>query len=74
MCVALLIASASFFLGQQRVMPVWMRGSPWLLVPTFTPVVVMVYWLIRVRIKNGIATRLKRAIGANLAAWLTLHR
>jgi hypothetical protein len=62
MCAALLIASASFFLGQQRVMPVWMRGSPWLLVPTFAPLVVMVYWLIRIRIKNGIGTRLPRAI------------
>jgi uncharacterized membrane protein len=53
MCVALLIASGSFFLGQQRVMPVWMRGSPWLFVPTFTPLVVMIYWLIRIRIKKG---------------------
>jgi hypothetical protein len=42
-CVALLIASASFFLGQQRVMPAWMRGSPLLFVPTFAPLLVMVY-------------------------------
>jgi hypothetical protein len=53
MCTALLIASASFFLGQQRVMPEWMRGSPWLFVPTFAPLVLMVYWLIRIRIKKG---------------------
>ena len=49
MSIALLIASGSFFLGQQRVMPVWMRGSPWLLVPTFTPLLVMLYWLVRIR-------------------------
>lgn len=48
-CFALFIASGSFFLGQQRVMPVWMRGSPWLFVPAFAPLFVMAYWLIRVR-------------------------
>ena len=62
MCVALLVASASFFLGQQRVMPVWMRGSPWLLVPTFAPLVVMIYWLVRIRLKNGIVTRVPRPL------------
>lgn len=50
MCVALLIASGSFFLGQQRVMPAWMRGSPWLFVPVFAPFVVMLYWLVRMRL------------------------
>lgn len=50
MSVALLIASGSFFLGQQRVMPVWMRGSPWLFVPTFAPLLVMLYWLVRLRL------------------------
>jgi uncharacterized membrane protein len=54
MCIALLIASGSFFLGQQRVMPVWMRGSPWLFVPTFAPLVLMIYWLIRIRFKKGL--------------------
>jgi hypothetical protein len=49
MCAALFIAAGSFFLGQQRVMPVWMRGSPWLFVPTFAPFVWMVFWLIRLK-------------------------
>lgn len=53
MCAALFIAAGSFFLGQQRVMPVWMRGSSWLFVPTLLPAVVMVYWLIRMRINRG---------------------
>ena len=56
MCFALFIASGSFFLGQQRVMPVWMRGSPWLFVPTLAPLLVMVYWLVRIRRKNGRST------------------
>lgn len=54
MCAALFIAAGSFFLGQQRVMPVWMRGSPWLFVPTFAPLVLMVYWLIRIRMSKGL--------------------
>lgn len=54
MSFALFIASGSFFLGQQRVMPVWMRGSPWLFVPTFAPLVLMIYWLIRIRFKKGL--------------------
>lgn len=53
MCFALFIASGSFFLGQQGVMPEWMRGSPWLLVPAFAPLALMIYWLIRIRTKKG---------------------
>ena len=49
MSVALTIASGSFFLGQQRIMPAYMRGSPWLLVPVIAPLLLMVFWLIRVR-------------------------
>ena len=49
MSAALTIASGSFFLGQQRVMPVYMQGSPWLFVPVFAPLLLMVFWLIRVR-------------------------
>jgi hypothetical protein len=50
MSVALLVATGSFFLGQQRVMPVWMHGSPWLFVPVIAPLLAMIYWLVRVRI------------------------
>lgn len=46
---ALTIASGSFFLGQQRVMPSIMRGSPWLFVPVVVPLLLMVFWLVRVR-------------------------
>jgi uncharacterized membrane protein len=52
MCAALTIASASFFLGQQKVMPEFMRGSPWLFVPALAPLVLMLFWLIRIRIAD----------------------
>jgi hypothetical protein len=47
MCVALFFAAASFFLGQQKVMPAWMHGSPLLFVPALAPLVAMVGWLLR---------------------------
>jgi hypothetical protein len=68
MCVALLIAAGSFVLGQQQVMPAWMRGSPLLLVPTFAPLIVMAYWLVRIRLKNGIVAKAPRPIGTSVSA------
>jgi hypothetical protein len=49
MCTALLIAAFSFFLGQQKVMPEWVQGSPLLLVPPLTVLAAMVFWILRVR-------------------------
>lgn len=50
MSAALTIASGSFFLGQQRIMPAFMRGSLWLFLPVIAPLLLMVFWLIRVRL------------------------
>jgi hypothetical protein len=52
MCAAMFIATGSFFLGQQRVMPEWMQGSPLLFVPVVLVLGVMVFWLVRVRFKR----------------------
>jgi hypothetical protein len=49
MCAGLTIASGSFFLGQQKFLPPAWHGSPLLFVPVFAPLVLMVFWLIRVR-------------------------
>jgi hypothetical protein len=69
MCVALTIATGSFFLGQQRVMPHAMQGSPWLYAPVFAPLLLMVFWLVRVRLGKG---RSGRAVGS--AAMVTVGR
>ena len=45
MCFAFFIATGSFFLGQQDVMPEALRGSPSLLVLAFAPFGVMAFWL-----------------------------
>jgi len=54
MCAALTIASGSFFLGQQQIMPAFMKGSPWLFVPVIAPLLLMVFWLIRVRLTSWV--------------------
>jgi hypothetical protein len=56
MCLAFFFASASFFVGQQKVMPVWMHGSKVLLVLGFAPLVVMVFWLLVVRLTKRFKT------------------
>ena len=52
MCAALTIASGSFFLGQQKFLPVALHGSPLLFVPVFAPLLLMFFWLLRVRLTN----------------------
>jgi hypothetical protein len=49
MCVAFLIAALSFFLGKQQHFPQAIRGSQVLNLPMLLILVVMIYWLIRVR-------------------------
>jgi uncharacterized membrane protein len=49
MCVALFVGTGSFFLGQQKVMPAFIHGSPILVVLAFAPLVLMVFWMVRVR-------------------------
>jgi uncharacterized membrane protein len=49
MCCAWFFANAFFFLGQQKVMPYWLRGSPALLVVALVPLAIMCFWLVRMR-------------------------
>jgi len=53
MCFALFIASGSFFLGQPQVFPVFLRKANVLFVPAILPLVLLVFWLVRVRFTNG---------------------
>jgi len=59
-CFAFFIATGSFFLGQQDVMPRFVRGSPVLFVLAFAPFALMAFWLVRVRFAKmvgGLALR-----------------
>ena len=50
MCFGFFIATGSFFLGQQDVLPAAVRGSPILFVLAFAPFAVMAFWLVRLRV------------------------
>ena len=54
MCVALIIAAFSFFIGQAKVIPPQFRIMPLLAVPPFLVVFALFYWLWRVRIRRSI--------------------
>lgn len=49
MCFAFFIATGSFFIGQQDVLPQAARGSPILFVLGFAPLAIMLFWLVRIR-------------------------
>lgn len=53
MCFALWIAAGSFFLGQADEFPEPLRIFPLLAIPAFLPLVVMLYWLWRVRVRKS---------------------
>ncbi len=60
MCFGLFIATGSFFLGQQQVFPTVVRRANVLFVPAILPLVLLIFWLVRVRLK-------KRGVGFYLA-------
>lgn len=49
MCFALFIASASIFLARQRLFPAFMRTSGTLYLLSYLPLLLMIFWLFRVR-------------------------
>jgi hypothetical protein len=55
MCFAFFIATGSFFLGQQDVLPEAVRGSPILFVLAFAPIALMLFWFVRVRFSTMIS-------------------
>jgi len=55
MCFAFWIATGSFFLGQMDEFPVWLQKPALMAVPALLPLVLMVYWLWRVRIRGLLA-------------------
>ncbi|HVY94845.1 MAG TPA: hypothetical protein VHA14_18915 [Bryobacteraceae bacterium] len=53
MCFAWFVATVSFFLGQQRLFPAWLRGSSILTVMAFLPLMLLTFWLVRVRFMDS---------------------
>jgi uncharacterized membrane protein len=66
MCLALLIATTSFFQGQEQVFPERLQGSFLLKIPALAVIAMMLYWLLRLGI--GGALSIWRARAFNRAA------
>lgn len=76
MCFAFFIATGSFFIGQQDVMPAGVRGSPALFLLGFAPLIVMAFWLVRLRFAKAIARlrlRIPAAAPANVLPRLKME-
>jgi len=52
MCFALFIAASSVFLARQQIFPVLMRKTGTLAFLSFLPLLLMIFWMIRVRFTN----------------------
>ncbi len=63
MCAALFVATGSFFLGQADEIPAVLRG-PHLMIPAFAPLVLMLFWLVRIRIGRAFKTAPAAPLGA----------
>ena len=50
MCTALFVAAGSLFLGQPQVFPAAIRHSSLMFVPALTPLVLLVFWMVRIRL------------------------
>ena len=64
MSVAMLIATTSFFLGQQDEFPEAMQGSPVFFLPSLATLAVMLFWILRVRLSK----RYRRSVPPGPAA------
>ncbi|HEY6220771.1 MAG TPA: hypothetical protein VIV65_12025 [Gemmatimonadaceae bacterium] len=54
MCFGLFVASGSFFLGQMRFFPKPLRVPGLLILPAVLPLVALLYWLWRVRVRQSL--------------------
>lgn len=53
MCFALFNAAGSLFLGQQQIFPAFLRGTKALFVPAILPLILLIFWLVRVRFTDA---------------------
>lgn len=67
MCFAWFIASASIFLARQHLFPVFMRKTGMLMLLSFLPLGLMIFWLVRVRFVNA-RKRMGLMVGPSLAS------
>jgi hypothetical protein len=62
MCFALFIATSSIFLARQHVFPALLRRTGALVFLSFLPLLLMVFWLVRVRFANAYKNKKKELV------------
>jgi hypothetical protein len=71
MCLGWFIATGSFFLGQaSKAFPSVFRQSGWLFLPAFFPLLLLIFWLFRVRFANAYKMYRERSLARVSAASL----
>jgi hypothetical protein len=55
MCFGLFIATGSFFLGQMKFIPEPVRVVPLLLALAFLPILFLIHWMWRVRVRGRLS-------------------
>jgi len=71
MCFALFIAAGSIFLARPHLFPAFMRKTGMLVFLSVLPLLLMIFWLIRVRVTN--ADKKKRTVMVGLEPSLSAH-
>src|SRR5258706_4763167 len=67
MCFALFVAAASIFLARQHLFPAFMRKTGALVFLSVLPLLLMIFWLVRVRFANAYKQRWTRSISPLVA-------
>lgn len=62
MGAAFFVATGSFFLGQQRQFPEAWQGQPIWLVPALTPLAILAFWMVKVRLIPALRQRRRRPV------------
>jgi hypothetical protein len=64
MCFALFNAAASLFLARQQLFPAFMRKTGALFVLSFLPLLLMIFWMVRVRFTNAFQKKVSAHVHA----------
>jgi hypothetical protein len=65
MCFALFVAAVSIFLARQQLFPALLRKSGALVFLSFLPLILLIFWLLRVRFARAYKTNAKAAVQLN---------
>jgi len=64
MCFSLFVASGSFFFGQMKFLPKPLRIMPIVAIPALAPLVILLYWMWRVRVRRTVRGLITRPVAA----------